>query len=238
MKVPLHQKLGAGVRHPKMALRRLQGKSPADIDMPELARYVATEKAVVVEAGAFDGADTRRFALQWPKGHVHAFEPVPALMAKVRDRVADLENVSLYPEALSGDPHLEQVELHVGAPGQENASASILAPTEHLSVFPDVDLSSIVTAPAVTLDEWAAREGVDHVDLLWLDLQGAELQVLRQAEALLPRVRTAHLEVVTKPLYDGGATWDQVREFMTSRGFREVIARVPLLTGNVLYARG
>lgn len=237
MKVPFHRKVMAGVRHPNLAVRRLQGKHPVDIDLAEISRFMHTSAPVVVEAGAFDGFDTERFAREWPGGHVHAFEPVPSLFSGVQKRVGALANVSLYREALVGDPTASDVELHVGSGSAGNASSSILAPTEHLDIFPDVDLSGSVVVPATTLDVWANRERVERVDLLWLDLQGAELMVLGQGQKMLGRVHIAHLEVTTRPLYEGAATWPDVRAFMLSHGFREAIARVPLLTGNVLYVR-
>ena len=237
MRVPFHQKMAAGLLHPRLAVRRLRGKDPVDIDLSEISRFMGSGTPVVVEAGAYDGVDTERFAREWPQGQVFAFEPVPSLFADVRNRVGSLKNVTLYQLALVGDPTVSSVELHVGGGGGGNASSSILAPTEVLEVFPEVDLSGSIVAPATTLDAWAEREGVEDVDLLWLDLQGAELMVLGQGERLLGRVQVAHLEVTTRPLYEGAATWSDVRAFMLSRGFREAIARVPLLTGNVLYVR-
>lgn len=237
MRVPAHRRVMAGIRHPHLAFRRLRGKHPVDIELDEIAEHLHTEAPRVLEAGAYDGVDTIRFARRWPQGHVYSFEPVPSLFAGVQEQVGGFQNVTLFREALVGDPTLSEVELHVGMGETQNASASILRPTEHLSIFPDVDLSGSASAPAVTLDAWAQREGVSRVDMLWLDLQGAELMVLKQGVRVLQGVQAAHLEVSTRPLYEGAAVWSDIRGFMRAQGFREAIARVPLITGNVLYVR-
>ena len=38
---------------------------------------------IVVEAGAFNGADTKEISQFWPQGTIHAFEPVPEIFTKL-----------------------------------------------------------------------------------------------------------------------------------------------------------
>lgn len=227
----------AGLRSPRLALRYLRGLSPSEIGLDEIAKFLDSPSPVIVEAGAFDGVDTLRFAQRWPAGVVHAFEPVAELMVRVREKTKDCPNVRLHELALVGDPSVDRTTLHVAASGEPNASSSILAPGDHLSVFPDVDLAGSVTVPATTLDAWAESQAVTAVDLLWLDLQGAELMVLGQGEHILRSTRVVHLEVSRRPLYEGSATWDAVRSFMQEHGFRQVLARVPFVMGNALFVR-
>lgn len=229
--------LVAGLRSPRLAMRYLRGRSPSEITLEEIEEYLHSERPTVVEAGAFDGADTLRFASRWPEGTVHAFEPVPELMLRVREKVRDYGNVHLYEAALVGDPSLVSVSLHIAGSGAINASSSILEPGDHLAVFPDVDLAGSVTVPATTLDAWAESQGLSHVDLLWLDLQGAELLVLEQGASLLRSTEVVHLEVSRRPLYQGSATWPEVKRFMQSQGFRQVLARVPVAMGNALFVK-
>lgn len=226
----------AGVRNPRLALRYINGKSPSEISLDEIAQYVTSKCPVIVEAGAYDGQDTLRFASYWPNGTVHSFEPVPDLMRRVRKTTSSHPNIHLYEMALVGDPSAGHVYLHV-ANGTPNASGSILEPTEHLSVFPDVDLSGGTSVPAVTLSKWADEHDVRHVDLLWLDVQGAELAILNAGKSLLQETRVVHLEVSRRPLYKDSATWPQVRAFMEAEGFKQVLARVPVVTGNALFVR-
>lgn len=237
MRAKKSELLIAGLRSPRLAVRYLRGQSPSEITLDEIARYLKNPSPVVVEAGAFDGVDTLRFAARWPEGTVHAFEPVPELMVRVREKTKDSPNVRLHELALVGEASVDHVTLHVSATGEPNASSSILEPGDHLSVFPEVDLAGSVTVPATTLDAWAESQGVTGVDLLWLDLQGAELIVLGQGKDLLRSTRVVHLEVSRRPLYEGSATWGEVRAFMKVQGFRQVLARVPFVMGNALFVR-
>lgn len=227
----------AGLRSPRLAVRYLRGQSPSEITLDEIARYLASTSPTIIEAGAFDGVDTLRFASRWPGGTVHAFEPVPELMVRVVAATKDCSNVHLHGLALVGDDSVDHVDLHVAQSGEPNASSSILEPGDHLSVFPEVDLAGSVTVPATTLDAWADSEGIPSVDLLWLDLQGAELIVLSRGKNLLRSTRVVHLEVSRRPLYEGSATWPEVRGFMEAQGFQQVLARVPVVMGNALFIR-
>ena len=67
------------------------------------------------------------------------------------------------------------------------------------------------------LDEIAWTE---PVDLLKIDVQGAEIKVLRGATRTLARTRMAWIEVSFRPLYKGSAVFADVYAFMNSHGFR------------------
>ena len=75
------------------------------------------------------------------------------------------------------------------------------------------------TVELTTLDEWAAGAGVDAVDALKLDTQGADLDVIRGAERLLPAVRFLEVEVMLNPLYEGQPLFGDVDRHLRDRGF-------------------
>jgi hypothetical protein len=75
---------------------------------------------------------------------------------------------------------------------------------------------------AARLDSLLERSGIDSADfqLLNIDVQGAELQVLRGAERTLASVLAVLVEVHVVELYDGAASEREVDEFLTERGFQ------------------
>ncbi len=58
------------------------------------------------------------------------------------------------------------------------------------------------------------------IDLIWMDLQGAELLALESAGALLERTRYVYTEVSHRPIYQGQCLFDDVDAFLKARGFR------------------
>jgi FkbM family methyltransferase len=190
---------------------------------------------VIVEAGAHGGGDTVRLARAWPRGHVHAFEPVPALFQRLSARVRRTSNVTCYPLALGETAGTAEIFI---SGGDSDASSSLLRPTGHLVEHPQVLFNQVVNVVVTTLDEWAGDQGIPAVDFLWLDLQGGELAALRGASTLLAGVRVVYSEVSLKPMYQGGPLYPEFREWMAAKGFTVAHEKLPYPDmGNVVFAR-
>lgn len=229
--------LWGALRRPDLVLRFLSGKQPGEFDLDEVAKYVSSNSPHIVEAGAFDGRDTASFAKKYPMGTIYAFEPLPFLAQKVRLATSGLRNVSVIETAL-GTGECDFLVLHTFESNDDaHGSSSMLPPEDHLDVAPDIRFDAKISVPAITLDAWHASIGSPVIDLLWLDLQGAELLVLKHGEKLLRTTKTCHIEVTNKPLYSGGATTADVKLFFETRGFRLMAKRIPVRSGNAIFTR-
>lgn len=70
-----------------------------------------------------------------------------------------------------------------------------------------------------------------------MDVQGAELRVLRGAGALLNNVRAIWLEIEKVPLYQGQPLAEEVQGFMGAHGFVKHKDTVSEISGDHLYVR-
>jgi FkbM family methyltransferase len=115
----------------------------------------------------------------------------------------------------------EDAILHVAA---DPACSSLFSPASGaLETFPELAAIAEVDERPValqTLDDWAATAGVDVVDVMKLDVQGAELAVLRGAEGLLKEVRMIELEVTFNEIYTGQPLFSEVDLYLRERGFQ------------------
>jgi FkbM family methyltransferase len=226
--------LWAGMRHPRLAFRFLRGRSPSCIDIDEFAQMLPPA-AVIIEAGCADGMDTLEFAKRWPRGRIIALEPVPCLASLASSGLQALKNVEFFAVALSGNGD-SQVVMHSG--DETNMSSSVLKPTSHKEYFPEIEFDQLVCVPAVSLDALVLQLAVVAIDLLWLDLQGYELAVLRGGGLdALSRTSYVHLEVAKRQMYEGAPLWREVYSFMDEQGFSPIIERVPIAFGNVLFKK-
>jgi FkbM family methyltransferase len=199
-----------------------------------MARYLP-EDPVVVEAGAHRGFDTLTLARQWPGGTIHAFEPVPHIYEDMARRVTPCGNVRTYRAALASVSG--SAEMFVSGGGGDQSS-SLRAPKEHLVDLPEITFDETITVQTVSIDDWAAREDVERVDLFRLDLQGAELDALRGAERMLQTAVAIYTEVIATEQYEGAALYPALRDWLVSRGFRPEIEKLPWDgAGNVLFLR-
>jgi FkbM family methyltransferase len=191
---------------------------------------------VIVECGAHLGDDTVEMSSIWPDGVIHAFEPVPELYARLTRRVSEFRNVRCYPIAISDRSGSQKMFISAGG---SDASSSLLRPADHLASHPDVTFDEEREVATTTFQAWAASEGVDAVDLFWLDMQGAEFPSMVASRDLVRRARAVHTEVSTRATYEGVAQYAEVKNWMESQGFAIAAEAVPKGwdMGNVLFVR-
>lgn len=219
------------LRRPDILMRRLLGRDLIEISLSEIAKYVPPEP-VILEAGACDGTDTVRFAQHWPKAIIHAFEPVPTLNREVERRTRGMPRVMLYEMALSGTSGTTVMHMADPGVGGNRGTSSLLVRTSQVA-----DATQDVVVQTITLEDWAKEEGVASIDLMWLDMEGAELSALKSAGPLLQTVQAVCMEVSREERFVGTPLYGEVVSWMKEQGFRIAIDRVTLWFGNILFVR-
>ncbi len=189
----------------------------------EIIKQFLSDNPVIVEAGAFNGHDTKKMALQWPQGTVHAFEPVPEIYERLIQNTEMLPNVYRYPFALSD--HAGTVEFYISEkptkPGIASQAGSIHKPKERLSHSPII-FPRMTTVQTITLDQWADENGVSAIDLLWLDTQGHELAILQAAPKMIHNIKLVLAEVSFIESYEGQPLYEDVVAWMFNHGFEQI----------------
>jgi FkbM family methyltransferase len=122
--------------------------------------------------------------------------------------------------AIVADKDDQEVEFIITS--NEAMSSSILELKEHLVEHPDCLETRRVRKRTVTLDTLIKACGDQKYDMLVMDVQGAELLVLRGAEKVLSGVKCVITEVNTKELYAGCAQIEELDAFLGERGFVRV----------------
>lgn len=172
---------------------------------------------MVLEAGARFGKDTKRMSALWPQGHIHTFEPVPALFNQLKELTKELKNVTCYNMAIADIDG--SLPLHVSG-GQSDACSSLLTPNTCIQERPLITFEQTILVPVTTIDTWAKEQHIDHLDFLWLDLQGAELRALKGAKQILKTVQVILIEVNLTERYKDAPLYVDIKTFLTTHGFR------------------
>lgn len=180
------------------------------ISFEEIAELVGRDDAVILEVGANDGTDTLTFAQTFPKARIHAFEPDPRAASRFRDKV-DAPNVTLHELAISNTNgtltfHQSDGAVDGGPDGGWDLSGSLRAPKQHLERHPGITFDNTIEVQASTLDSWCEQTGIDRIDFLWADVQGAEADLIRGATGILPATRFFYTEYDNREMYEG--QWD------------------------------
>jgi FkbM family methyltransferase len=220
----------------KRALGIRQNISAVGIIPKSYIRKFLPRNPIIVEAGAHIGIDTVEMAKLLPRGTIHAFEPVPSLYKQLEHNTYRLNNVKRYRLGLAD--YVGPANLFLSN-GTSDASSSLLSPKEHLTEHPEVFFQEQINISVTTLDHWANELGIQKVDLLWLDLQGYELAVLKASPILLGTVKVIYTEVNLKELYEGCPLYPEFRQWLKNQGFRPEKQELAWNdAGNVLFVRG
>jgi len=143
------------------------------------------EKPIIIEAGAYDGQDSLYISKIFPNALLYAFEPVPELYLKLYSTVEGNPHITAVPYALSDKTGNATFYLSVinDVPESVSSSSSLLPPNFPLEKYaPHVSFPSRIEVKAITIDDWARNANVDHIDFLWLDMQGYELNTLMASD--------------------------------------------------------
>ena len=190
---------------------------------------------VIIDCGAHDGVDSVEL-YRIMGGTVHAFEPVTSIYERLRERTRSYAQIKCYRLALSNQ---NSIQFFYVSEGASDASSSLLEPKEHLTDHPDTQFNNKVEVQTVTLDDWALQNNINAIDMLWLDMQGFELMMLKQSEKILKTVKVIHTEISTRETYKGVGLYKEYRAFLEEKGFRVILEAIPegWDMGNVLFVR-
>jgi FkbM family methyltransferase len=140
---------------------------------------------------------------------VHAFEPVPALVERLR-RHAQLNDIDIVINACAIGVENGAMPFFEVREGNSGASSFVRRGTGDIQI----------EAPVMTLDTYIERGQTDRVDLMKADAEGAEVLVFRGARDLLSSERAPIVFFESDELCAPfGTTPCEVRQFLIDRGY-------------------
>ena len=225
-------------RHPKRVIKHLifRHEDYSRIRLSEFQRHLVSPH-VIIEAGAADGIDTDFFLKYFPSASIFAVEPVNEQFRYLNEKFTDQENLKLFNFAFS--ERNGESELIIGSSAGQfggMGSSSILEPLEHEKYFPLITFGRRQQVVTKKLDTFLNENNLQLVDLLWLDILGKELDVLKASRsALVEKVKLLHIEISRISLYLGMPKEQEIRKFLKDHGFICVVDRVGAISGNALY---
>jgi len=178
---------------------------------------------VVFEFGSRYGEDTVEFARRYPKAMVYAFECNPNTLPGCRKNISSYSNIVLTEKAVSdtcGTVSFYKIDKDktetTWEDGNQGASSLLKAsgkyPVENY-VQEEIEVESI------TLSRFIEDRHIPGIDILWMDIQGAELKALQGLGKDISRVKTIHIEVEFFEIYKDQPLFDEVKAFLNNANF-------------------
>lgn len=190
------------------------------------------ENPIIVEVGAHYGEDSLRFLEIFENPTLYCFEPDPRNVRIFKKYVLD-SKIKLFEFALSDkngegaffQSYDEEQSNYVPAKydwiKDEDYKNEKLGNSGSSSLKKGYNktLPSAIKVQTRRFDTWCSENNIQEIDLAWIDVQGAERDVLDGMGALINRVKYIWIEYGEK-MYEGAMSRQETIEYFRSRGFK------------------
>lgn len=149
----------------------------------------------------------------FPSIVIHGFEPLPAAAEQFEKIFSGDQNVHLHRYAIGQDRR--NVAFYIA---DRDDSSSILKPGSGQQKAFGISLSRKIEVELAPLDDLISLESLPSPIMMKIDVQGAELEVLRGCKNL-SMIKDIYVELSFVELYEGQALFEEVRSYLESKGF-------------------
>jgi len=136
----------------------------------DISRIIEQPK-IMFDVGANIGQTVELWVSEFESPQIHSFEPVERLFRRLQNSVG---NKAICNQLGVGNKN-EEITIHYG---KHDVS--------HSFVYDNVGKGG-EPAQVVTLDSYCEDKGIDHIDVLKIDVEGFEHQVIQGAEKMLKK---------------------------------------------------
>lgn len=157
-------------------------------------------------------------AAGWGAQFVLWVEAMDDAAAEIRSRIAHLPHHRVAPAVVWSESG-QQMTFHVTSNGQ---SSSVLKLKTHSDHYPEIVVTREHLRTTSTLFQLLMDQGLSRIDLLNLDIQGAELEALKGLGAAINHVGAIYSEINTEELYEGCALLPDLDAWLARHSFVRV----------------
>ena len=165
---------------------------------------IRLDDPVIFDVGASVGSETLEYRKVFPGGRIYAFEPEPESFQVLQQRVNADSHITAYNLAVSNVEGVARFNSNA-APACSSLLGTDSKAATNWSLTGVYETVETVDVRAVSLDNFCEANDVPRVDILKLDVQGAEYLVLEGARRLLREgnIRLIFTEIILVPTYAG-----------------------------------
>jgi FkbM family methyltransferase len=166
-------------------------------------QLIRRQSPMIFDIGANVGLVTQHYRSLFPTAIIHSFEPFTESYLSLEHRCSDDPNIFPHQHAIC--ENVSKRTLY----SNRSAATNSLLPTDSRSDAlwgqGVLDTESLVQVESTTIDSFCAENNIPTIDILKMDIQGAELRALQGAEKLLSRQAIAliYMEIIIGETYSG-----------------------------------
>ena len=175
----------------------------------------------IVEIGALDAQDSQYFKKVFPTAMVYAIEALPDNYDKYLKNLKDIVCINAVVSNVDSEITFYKKEI--------NGIHSIYNRGNEYG-------SEVINLPSYRFETLAEMNGINSVDMLKLDVEGATIEVLEGMGDLLSGVKIMHLESESYPFFEGQKLHNEVVKYLEEKGFSLIeLTSFPIQPGRLQY---
>lgn len=218
------------------------------IDQKGIKKLLQKENPIILEVGAHKGEDTLQFLKEFKNLRIYCFEPDPRCIAEFKTMVKD-DRCMLVEAAVSNKDGETLLNLSggwpvkvpkpikflgakrywtflilayrrmIGTQRESTGQSSIKRSLSHSKKYTWLTFDKTVMVKTVRLDTWVRENDVDLIDFVWVDVQGAERDVIEGAVNTLKIVKYFYTEYGETSCYPDALTREDTIELLRRHKF-------------------
>ena len=163
---------------------------------------------VIFDVGANVGQTAKTYRSLFPSAEIWSFEPFPASYESLSRALSDQR---FHPVPLALSDQIATTTLNIGGASITN---SLLVRETHTG--------KTIQIQTDTVDHFCSEHGISNIDILKVDVEGAESRVFKGAQEMFSRraVRSVFVEVYFDPVYEGMPLMWDLHAQLGEAGFR------------------
>jgi len=166
----------------------------------------------ILDVGADRGTFTDRALRCFDAERAWLVEANPEAAAALQKKYSGQPRCKVIPCAIAAKAG--EVRFHIATHASSSAVQFEGAPLAEAKV------ARVVTVPAMSLDDLFEQEKIAEVDLMKVDIQGAERMLIQGGQRALRRIRLIYTEVLFETDCPTAALFGELHELLTAAGFR------------------
>ncbi len=225
-------------------------EQPSPIEKELKCLFKQTQALTICDIGCCEGQDSIKYQKLFPASRILAFEPLPDNIQIIKKlwKKYNISNAEIFDVALSNQIGERNFYVSSGHPDNlknsdqwdfGNKSSSLLPPNElEMKKYHNwLSFSQIIKVKTDTLDNFCEQHQISTIDLIHLDVQGAELDVLQGGVKMLENVSAIWLEVEAVELYQNQPLKQEIENFLDDYNFIKVKDTCDEVSGDQLYIK-
>jgi FkbM family methyltransferase len=193
-------------------------------------KLITRREPIIFDVGAHVGNTAKEYRHFFPKANIYSFEPFATSYQKLQQK--HRKDTRVFVQNLAVSDISGELVLNINADAATNSVLPIAA--EGKICWGDrLRSEATLVVQSVSLDDFCEQQGIQHIDILKLDLQGHELAALIGTTELLKKqaIDLIYFELLVSKSYEGQPQLHEYLNLLEKFGYQLLNFYSPICKG-------